>query len=363
MSEEKQDALAKPTNAWMAQAQSVTTGTNLNPSDLPSIVGLAQMLQKSPLLPKALNGDLGGTVWVLSQAAQMGLPWTVGLKELYVVNNKVNVQARLLRALVERDPNCLQFYVKDATETRCTVVCQRRGMAQPVEISYTIEDAKKAGLTEKNPNYKTRPREMLIARASSLAANTYFPSVCLGLDLEEPETVYGGTAEIIVEPPPVILPKRRGRPPKPDPLAAFEPEPVARHEEPMDVDEIYPGRDETVEPVVLPEPEPVAQERPGGLLIDQRPPMDQSGEVDVEDATIAVDFAVRNLGEADAKTILRRELANAGISGYSKLTEGVQKLTAEGYARLLMTLRAEAKKREAPMPKDENDKPRRGRLV
>src|SRR5574343_1053866 len=163
-----QDALAtKPADTWLSRAASVQTGSNLNPATLEGVTQLAQMLQKSPLLPKALQGDIGGTILVLAQTVQMGLPWTVGLKELYVVGNKVSVQARLLRALVARDPNCLQFFVKEATNEKCITVVQRRGMAEPVEMVYTFEDARKAGLVDKNPNYKTRPREMLIARSSS----------------------------------------------------------------------------------------------------------------------------------------------------------------------------------------------------
>lgn len=377
MTEEKTDALAKPTNAWMQQAQNVTTGTNLNPTDLPSIVGLAQMLQKSPLLPKALMGDLGGTVLVLTQAVQMGISWSVGLKELYVVGNKVNAQARLLRALVERDPNCLQFHVKEATNERCVTLVQRRGMDKPVEVVYTLEDAKKAGLLAKNPNYQSRPREMLIARSSSLAANTYFPSVCLGIDLEEPEAVYGGVAEVVE--PPVVLRKRRQA--KADPLAAFEPEEPAPRKadaeaqdfvDALDVEVVTEPAEEPVAPPApapAPAPEPTrakpkataapaAQAQPGGLLLDLRPPTPPPSEVDPDDAEFVVQYAQKHFGPEEAEKILRGELADCGVSNYGTPAQGLSMLTMDGYTRILTSLRARVRNSEA-----ETDRPGKGRKV
>lgn len=162
--------------------------SSLNPSSFEQVRKVAQLLQKSSLVPKALKGDEAGTMLVITQSIQLGIPWTVGIKELYVVDSKVNPSARLLRSMVERHPSCELFDVEEATETSCTVAIKKSNWSEPKYLSYTLEDAKKAGLTGRNPNYQTRPREMLIARASGLAAQTYFPSVCLGLDLDDDYT-------------------------------------------------------------------------------------------------------------------------------------------------------------------------------
>lgn len=368
----QETSLQKQGDGWIARASSVQTTATLNPTSLEGVTQLAAMLQKSPLLPQALRGDMGGTILVLAQTVQMGLPWTVGLKELYVVGNKVSVQARLLRALVERDPNCVKFYVEESSKEKATVVVQRRGMDQPVKVSYTIHDAETAGLTSKNPNYKTRPREMLIARASSLAANTYFPGVCLGLDLDEPEPVYA-TAEATVEPP-LRLPRRRQA--KPDPFADLGP---AKEAEVVEAEVLgLPPEQEVEEPVDLfleepeepqqaaPEPPPApkkarakveVKEKPGILLVEQAPPTPPVADVTEDDAEFVVDFARNAFGD-EAKTILRKHLSDAGISGYGTLTEGVLQLTSAGYSRVLNLLRAEGNARRTA-----EDVPARGRRV
>lgn len=356
-------------DSWLSRAASIETTASLNPTTLEGVTQLAQMMQKSPLLPKALYGDLGGTILILTQTMQLGLPWTVGLKELYIVGNKVNVQARLLRALVERDPNCLQFYVKEATNEKCVTVVQRHGMKEPVEVVYTIQDAQKAGLVEKNPNYRSRPREMLIARSSSLAANTYFPSVCLGLDLDDPEVQ--APYQEPVDPPTL----RRRRQPKPDPMADFETQAATPREpdaeaqsfvDALDVEEI-PEEPEEAPPAPAPAPPPAkpkakapppAPIQPGTLLLDVRPPTPPPSEVDLDDAEFVVEYAQKHFGPEEAEKILRGELADCGISNYSTPAQGLTMLTMDGYTRILTSLRSRVKAIDA-----ETERPGRGRKV
>lgn len=353
-------SLATRQDTWLSRAASVETTASLNPTTLEGVTQLAQMMQKSPLLPKALRGDVGGTILVLAQTVQMGLPWTVGLKELYVVGNKVHPQARLLRALVERDPNCLQFYVESASNESATTVVQRRGMKEPVRVTYTLKDAEKAGLTKQNPNYQTRPREMLIARSSTLAANTYFPGVCLGLDLEELDPTLEAPADTATV--------RRRRQPKPDPMADFEPEEPTPREpdaeaqsfvDALDVEEI-PEEPEEAPPPAKPKakepaPPPV---QPGALLLDLRPPTPPPAEVDLDDAEFVVQYAQKHFGAEEAEKILRGELADCGVSTYSTPAQGLTMLTMDGYTRILTSLRARVRAIDA-----ETDRPSRGRKV
>jgi len=126
--------------------------TSLNPTSFEQVKKVAELFQKSSLVPKALKADVAGTMLVITQSIHLQIPWTVGIKELYVVDGKVNPSARLLRSLVERHPSCKLFDVETADDKSCTVVALKNGWDAPKRMTYTIEDAKKAGLTSRNPN-------------------------------------------------------------------------------------------------------------------------------------------------------------------------------------------------------------------
>ena len=68
-----------------------------------------------------------------------------------------------------------------STPERCTFVSQRIEDDAPTSLTYTIEEARAAGLVQAGSNWTKGPADMLVARASSKLARIVCPEVTFGL--------------------------------------------------------------------------------------------------------------------------------------------------------------------------------------
>jgi hypothetical protein len=116
-------------------------------------------------------------------ARELGLPPLAAL-ELAVVRGRLVVSARLLRALAARQG--LRVAVRERSDERCTVSLVVAATGEELGRStFTVDDAKRAGLIREGSAWITHPSSMLFARASSRAIYDYAPDVALGLTTQE----------------------------------------------------------------------------------------------------------------------------------------------------------------------------------
>ena len=101
--------------------------------------------------------------------------------ELSVINNNIAMSSELLRALAYREGYTV--HAEDSTRESCTAVLRRNGK-ELGRVTFTIEDAKQAGLAGKT-NWRMYPQRMLWARASGYVVRDYAPGVALGFVTRE----------------------------------------------------------------------------------------------------------------------------------------------------------------------------------
>ncbi|MBQ1163916.1 hypothetical protein KBZ21_38605, partial [Streptomyces sp. A73] len=70
---------------------------------------------------------------------------------------------------------------EESTSTRAIVCGRRKGQAQEERVTWTMDRATKAGFPAKNPNYKTQPQNMLLARATAECARLIAADVLMGM--------------------------------------------------------------------------------------------------------------------------------------------------------------------------------------
>jgi hypothetical protein len=117
------------------------------------------------------------------------------------VNGKVGFWGRTKLGIVLKSGVCEYIVPEEQTDKKCTVTTQRKGWPKPVSISYTIEQAEKAGLLARSDAWKKHPADMLYWRAVSRIISQVYPDVIQGFATVEDEE-----ERPVVEAKPVAMP-------------------------------------------------------------------------------------------------------------------------------------------------------------
>ena len=118
----------------------------------------------------------------LYYAAELGLT-PMAAAELTVIKGRLYVGAQLLRALAIRAG--YRVFRADLSDETCTARLVDREGRVVGEATFTIDQAKKAGLVRAGSPWTTHPSRMLWARASKNAIVDFAPEVALGLALDD----------------------------------------------------------------------------------------------------------------------------------------------------------------------------------
>lgn len=138
----------------------------------------ANTLIRSGFLPKAIDTP-EKAIAIMMAGRELGIEPMRSIRELHVIDGKVGISAKLMSSLVyERLPTAT-LKITETNDASCTVIAGRPGDDKPASFTFTIDDAKRAGLLEKDV-WKKWTRDMLRNRAISEACRAVFPDVVGG---------------------------------------------------------------------------------------------------------------------------------------------------------------------------------------
>ena len=147
-------------------------------NDLVALQSISKELAQSRLHAHRNPADV---LFVISVGESLGLNAATALMNIYNVNGLPTMKADLKLALAKRHPEYAGCEI-DANTERCVVKMKRRkenGTEESITSTFTIEDAKRAGLFPKKDNWRMYPQRMLKARAISYAVNDFVPGHCI----------------------------------------------------------------------------------------------------------------------------------------------------------------------------------------
>jgi len=147
---------------------------------------LARMTTDTEMVPKALRGRPDAALAVMVYGHELGLRPMTSLREVFIIEGTPSCSAKLMRSLILRAGHSLVF--REVASDRCVVHGTRADGRAEAVVTWTLEDAKVAGLLAKDV-WKRYPRAMLAARATSELARLVFPDVTVGYTPEELQRV------------------------------------------------------------------------------------------------------------------------------------------------------------------------------
>lgn len=151
----------------------------LDRDSLKTLMDAAVRYVASGLLPGEVNTPQKALV-IMTAGRELGVPATYALRNIHVVKGKPVCSAELLLALVRRSYGPGAIRVAKTSNTACTVQYREQGWDGISEYTFTIEDAKQAGVTN-NPTWRNYPAAMLRARCISAVVRFAFPECIAGL--------------------------------------------------------------------------------------------------------------------------------------------------------------------------------------
>src|SRR5690606_18001163 len=140
---------------------------------------MAGSLVKTGFLPKGVDTPEKALA-IMLKGRELNIPPMQALANIAVINGKPTVQAELMLALIYRAYGKKAIRVKESSDERCTVEYRLDGWNDVQSYSFTIEQAKKAGLVKPGP-WQSYPAAMLRARCISAVARMAFPDCIAGM--------------------------------------------------------------------------------------------------------------------------------------------------------------------------------------
>lgn len=129
-------------------------------------------------------------IFIILKGYELNITPMQALADIHLVNGKPGLSVQLMISLANRSGMLSHFDIPDADEAfkagKATVSATRKDRPDsPISMTFTMEDAKKAGLSGKTGPWTQYPGQMLVNRAVSMVLRRIIPEALSGMYLTE----------------------------------------------------------------------------------------------------------------------------------------------------------------------------------
>ena len=173
---------------------------DLSPQTFDQALTFSKYLADSDLVPKDFKGRPGNCLVAIQWGAELGLKPLQAMQNLAVINGRPALWGDAVIALVRSSPLC-EYVVE--TDDGGTATCKVKRRNEPEQVrTFSMDDAKAAGLAGKQGPWAQYPKRMRQMRARAFALRDVFPDVLRGLPVAEevmdtPTEKHMGQAEVV----------------------------------------------------------------------------------------------------------------------------------------------------------------------
>lgn len=185
----------------------------LQAENISQLASAVRNYRRAGLIPKHLETD-AMAVGAIMFCKQIGVPPLQGMGQVACIHGKFSAFGSLFTALAQKDPDFgfdEVFYLNEKMEKicaenknlkdpswACVVRTQKKGSPFINEFSFTMDEAKEAGIIRNV--WKTYPRSMLFFKAIARAYRATYPAALNGLMMVEDLQTDWEDKRIIVTP-------------------------------------------------------------------------------------------------------------------------------------------------------------------
>lgn len=188
--EEKQEPAVEPAHSTLVETGGDTYQVDLlahSPEFQKFEVAkrIARTLAASNLVPEAYRGRSNDCFVAINMGAEVGLEPFAAIQSIAVIDGKPCLYGDGLIGVVRASSKC-EWIKETLDETTMIATCEakRKGDPNVVKATYSLKDAKLAGIDTKF-NWKKHPKRMLQMRARAYCLRDAFPDLLKGLGVVE----------------------------------------------------------------------------------------------------------------------------------------------------------------------------------
>lgn len=156
---------------------------DLTPKSLDEAMKFADILSQSDIIPKDFQRKPGNILVAIQWGMELGLKPMQAMQNIAVINGRPSLWGDAVIALVRSSPLCEYIYETDDGNT-ATCKVKRRGENEQVR-TFSMEDAKAAGLSGKSGPWSQYPKRMRQMRARAFALRDVFSDILKGIPIAE----------------------------------------------------------------------------------------------------------------------------------------------------------------------------------
>jgi len=183
----------------MSEVALIKKADGLVPTTMTEVMDLAELMSKSEMVPKIYQGKPGNVTVAILAGHPLGLNPFSACQSFAVINGTPSLFGDALLGIV-RGSGLLTKISETVSENGQVATCYitRRG-EDPVCRTFTMDEAKKAGLLGKQGPWQSYPKRMLQMRARAFALRDVFPDILRGIGIaEEIEDIGRTEASVVV---------------------------------------------------------------------------------------------------------------------------------------------------------------------
>lgn len=182
------------------QRTAVTVGGNVGaliPQDIEQAFRIAQALAHSGMTPQGFKTPETCFVAIMA-GAELGLPPFQSLQSFAIINNRPTLWGDALVAVVRTNGFTLREWYEGEGDT-LTAFCEvtRPDNGDTAEASFSVDDAKTAGLWKKSGPWTSNPKRMLKMRARAFSIRDGAADVLRGFQIREEVEDYPEQSPIV----------------------------------------------------------------------------------------------------------------------------------------------------------------------
>lgn len=156
---------------------------DLSPQTFEQALTFSNYLAESDLVPKDFKGKPGNCLIAMQWGAELGLKPLQALSNIAVINGRAALWGDAVIALVRSSPLC--EYVQESDDGK-TATCRAKRRGEPEQVvTFSMDDAKTAGLLGKQGPWTQYPKRMRQMRARAFALRDVFADVLRGMPVAE----------------------------------------------------------------------------------------------------------------------------------------------------------------------------------